>query len=71
MGRLFHISLSLFYIKSGFCLFCLAAFPLRLAAGFPLIQSAIRTRTISVPVGFAKSGKRNEAHPIYKTGSAS
>jgi hypothetical protein len=36
-----------------------------------LLQSAIRTRTVSVPYDDSKSVKRNEAHPIYKTGSAS
>jgi len=36
-----------------------------------LHQSAIRTRRVSVPDYDSKSVKRNEAHPIYKTGSAS
>jgi hypothetical protein len=36
-----------------------------------LLQSAIRTRTVSVPYDDSKSAKRSEAHPIYKTGSAS
>jgi hypothetical protein len=36
-----------------------------------LRQSAIRTRSVSVPYDDSKSAKRNEAHPIYKTGSAS
>ncbi|HEX7652129.1 MAG TPA: hypothetical protein VF607_01405, partial [Verrucomicrobiae bacterium] len=36
-----------------------------------LLQSAIRTRRVSVPYDDSKSGKRNEAHPIYKAGSAS
>jgi hypothetical protein len=38
---------------------------------FSLRQSAIRTRTVPVPYDDSKSAKRNEAHPIYKTGSAS
>jgi hypothetical protein len=60
-----------FSLKAVLVFFVLVTFPLPAGGDFSLLQSAIRTRTVSVPNDDSKSAKRNEAHPIYKTGSAS